>query len=207
MRKKREDRWLYIIKSQSPFIYKVLLSQFDELAISVLCDHYGLLKTKATLQNFLERSKVEQILELLNIEPHLIEELEKINVKEEDLIEFEIKREIERSVPKTLFGGLLIALAMLTTFGFFGVVLFLMITDIPTDNSQPLLILLGTLGSGWTMMLSYFFGGSLQNKQNQQEKPTIIQNQPFSDESINTAIERKLERKLNNYGNKNSTSS
>lgn len=204
--KDREDRWLYIIRPLSSFLYKVLLSQFDELAISITCDHYGILKTRTTLKHFIERANVDSLKELSAVENHLRIELQKLDIEEDDLELFEEKFEGKKALPKVFFNGMLLSLTILTTFGFFGVLISLMLVDIPSDNSQPLFILLGTLGGGWTMALSYFFGGSLQNRNFSENKPTTALT-AITDESINNIVDKKIERKFFNHGNKNSASS
>lgn len=51
-------------------------------------------------------------------------------------------------------------LAWLVTLGFFGLLGVMSFMTLPAANTQVLNILLGSLGTGWTMILSYYFGAS-----------------------------------------------
>lgn len=50
-------------------------------------------------------------------------------------------------------------LAGLVTFGFFGILIF-MITNSDYKPTEPLLVLLGALSTSWTMIVGFYFGSS-----------------------------------------------
>jgi hypothetical protein len=56
-------------------------------------------------------------------------------------------------------------LAVLVTTGFFGILIF-MVTNQNYKPTEPLLVMLGSLGTAWTMIIGFYFGSShgSQNK-------------------------------------------
>jgi hypothetical protein len=51
-------------------------------------------------------------------------------------------------------------LAFLVSIGFFGILGFMLMNAIPSTGKEALLVMLGALGTGWTAVLSYYFGSS-----------------------------------------------
>lgn len=51
-------------------------------------------------------------------------------------------------------------LALFITAGFFGVLYWLMTTGFPDSGKEPLLIMLGSLGTAWTGVVSFYFGST-----------------------------------------------
>lgn len=49
---------------------------------------------------------------------------------------------------------------ILTTFGFFGMMVLMMIYDVPPQNKDMVNIMLGSLGTGWMACLTYFVGST-----------------------------------------------
>jgi hypothetical protein len=54
-------------------------------------------------------------------------------------------------------------LAIFVTLGFFGILAAMMFTNVP--HSEPLLVMLGSLGTSWTMIIGFYFGSSHGSQQ------------------------------------------
>jgi hypothetical protein len=60
--------------------------------------------------------------------------------------------------------GMLNILAILVTLGFFGMLVALILVTERIQMHEPLLILLGSLGTAWTTVIAFFFGSSAGSK-------------------------------------------
>lgn len=51
-------------------------------------------------------------------------------------------------------------LVVSVTFGFLAALAYLLMYGLPSEHSEPLLVLLGSLTTGWTAILGYYFGST-----------------------------------------------
>jgi len=64
------------------------------------------------------------------------------------------------------------ALAISVTLGYFGIIAYVLISGLPLNGSEVLLMLLGTLSAGWTGVMAFYFGSSSGS----QKKDAMIHN-------------------------------
>jgi hypothetical protein len=56
------------------------------------------------------------------------------------------------------------AMAIMVTFGFFGILAWLLIKGVPPSGSETLIYMLGALGTAWTGIVQFYFGSSAGSK-------------------------------------------
>jgi len=104
----------------------------------------------------------DQILALkqaeLQLQTHLADNNIQLSQLEVSDVESARAREIaiKDSTPRNL--------AYLLTIGFFGVLTFLLVGNIPASGHDVLLILVGSLGTAWAGMVHYYYGSSPGSK-------------------------------------------
>ena len=56
------------------------------------------------------------------------------------------------------------AMAVMVTFGFFGILTWLLTKGVPPTGSETLIYMLGALGTAWTGIVQFYFGSSAGSK-------------------------------------------
>jgi hypothetical protein len=56
------------------------------------------------------------------------------------------------------------AMALMVTFGFFGILTWLLTKGVPPTGSETLIYMLGALGTAWTGIVQFYFGSSAGSK-------------------------------------------
>ncbi len=148
-------QWMNIIQPIAPYLVLVLQSQFGYIALSICVSHYKLEnKSFKNFIRFISTSDSNTLKQLYEIETKVTQELLSLNITKSDLIN-------NNQITKPKFNFLFVKiLSLLTTFGFFMVLFFMLFYNIPDASKDALLIMLGALCGGWTSMLSYYFGSS-----------------------------------------------
>ena len=57
-----------------------------------------------------------------------------------------------------------LAMAIMVTFGFFGILTWLLTKGVPPTGSETLIYMLGALGTAWTGIVQFYFGSSAGSK-------------------------------------------
>lgn len=100
----------------------------------------------------------EQMVEIRKMEADLLRQERELGFKYADL-EFQ-NTDSARKMQMTTQSRIPGALAMLITFGFFGILIAMMYGVLKVEDQQSLLILLGALASSWGAIVNFYFGSS-----------------------------------------------
>lgn len=150
--------WLKVL---APMLGTALGGPLGGAAASFIADKLGIQeKTIEAVSEVLNSGKMsaDQIasLKLAEIDFNKFLEGNKIRLSELDVQDRSSARAREMTVRDWIPG----TLAMLLTVGFFGVLAYMMQYGTPERGHDALLVMLGSLGTGFTGVLAYYFGSS-----------------------------------------------
>lgn len=153
--------WKNIVGKVAPYLGAALGGPLGNVALTAVADALGLSeKTEGAIKQALSGVTPEQVLAIKDAENAFAlkmrslgfaaaKDMESIAAGDRDSAR---KREVEvkDSTPRNL--------AYLVTAGYFAIVAALMMGATPTGNKDILFVLLGTLGTAWVGVISYYFG-------------------------------------------------
>lgn len=129
-------------------------------------------------------SKEEKEAAKLAIQEAINKHIQTIEAESTKRLELELKdidsarnREIQiaTSEKAPLINKIILPLmAAFVTLGFFGILSFMLFREVPKDNETILNIMLGSLGTAWIGIVSYFFGSSAGSAAKQKQMDKII---------------------------------
>ncbi len=67
-------------------------------------------------------------------------------------------------------------LALGITIGFFTMLIWMLVSDVPVSNKDILNIMIGSLGTAWVGIVGYYFGSSVGSKNNAEVIRKMVQN-------------------------------
>lgn len=155
--------WKNLISSVAPFLGTALGGPLGGMAVSALGDALGLSdKSESAIKQALSGVTPEQMLAVKNADQAFqikMQELGFANLKDMEQIaesdrDSARKREVDvkDNTPKIL--------AYFITLGFFSILAFMLFNEVPVGSKDVLNILLGSLGTAWIAIVSYYFGSS-----------------------------------------------
>lgn len=156
------------LKTLAPMVGTALAGPLGGAAASFIADKLGIEeKTVAAVSEVLNSGKLspEDIanIKLAEIEFKKFLETNKIKLEELDAADRASARAMQIAAGSWVPG----VLALVVTAGFFGILGWLLL-DSTVKPSEPLLVMLGSLGTAWASVIGFYFGSSHGSRANQQ---------------------------------------
>ena len=160
--------WLDGLKKVAPTVVSLLSgSTFAGIAVEALGSALGIGEpTVDKVKKVIEGGNLnsDQLVAIKLAEQQVVVRLEELGVKREELELADNKsaRDMQIATQSMIPG----ALAFVVTFGFFGILIGMLLNNI--TPSEPLLVMLGSLGTSWTAVVGFYFGSSHGSRVTQQ---------------------------------------
>ena len=165
------------LKNIAPTIASALLGPLGGVAASAIGNILGVSDaTTATISKVMQDGKLtpEQLSQLKALELQYRNDEKERGFKYAEL-EFKDVADA-RDMQKVTHSNIPPALAILVTVGFFGILAF-MLGNAAYKPTEPLLVMLGSLGTAWTGIVGFYFGSSHGS---QQKNELLANSQPPS---------------------------
>jgi hypothetical protein len=132
-------------------------------------------KPDGTEDELLEAAKSatpEQLLALKQAEQNFVVRMRELDVDLERIANQDRGSAREREIKTGDYTPKLLAAAV--TFGFFGVLFWMIAYGLPVNGGEAMLVMLGTLGTAWGAIVSYYFGSSAGSREKTQAMNRIM---------------------------------
>jgi hypothetical protein len=148
---------LQVLKTVAPTIADTLAGPFAPLVDPVVRAIFGTTDPKQVSAALLNATP-DQILALRQADDAHAEKLVQLGIDRDKLAFDNIANARAREI--ALHDSTPKYLAYLITFGFFGTLAYLIIYGKPTTGGDVMLVMVGSLGTAWSGIVSYYFGSS-----------------------------------------------
>lgn len=151
---------LHVLQTVAPTIAKATLGPFGGLAAIAISAILGTppadeQATSAALLN----ATPDQLLALKKAENDFQVQMKSLGISEEKLVYDDIANARAREIAVKDNTPAILAYAI--TFGFFGTLSFMLWNGKPAVGGDALLVMLGSLGTAWAGIVSFYFGSSM----------------------------------------------
>ena len=119
--------------------------------------------TEDDIMNVLGNPTGDQLAQLKKIDADFKVQMKSLDIDLERIAEED--RDSARQMQMTTRDWIPRVLAVGVTFGFFGIVAYILHYGLPPTGGEALLMLIGTLGTAWTSVMGFYFGSSAGSKQ------------------------------------------
>lgn len=153
------------LKQIAPTIATCLGGPLAGLAVTAISKACGIATDQ--VQDVIDSGKLtaDQIAQIKVAEIELQKSAQELGLNFEQLAVED--RKSARDMQATTHSYIPPTLSLLVTFGFFGILSYLMVTPTDTANT-PLMIMLGSLGTAWTGIIAFYFGSSAGSQKKDQ---------------------------------------
>ena len=153
------------LKQIAPTIATCLGGPLAGLAVSAVSKALGI--DESQVQETIDSGKLnaDQIASIKQAEIELQKSAQELGLNFEQLAVQD--RSSAREMQTATHSYIPPTLSILVTFGFFGILSYLMVTPTDTANT-PLMIMLGSLGTAWTGIIAFYFGSSAGSQKKDQ---------------------------------------
>ena len=128
--------------------------------------------TEDELAEAAKNATPEQLLALKQEEQNFVIRMRELDVDLERIANQDRGSAREREIKTGDYTPKLLAAAV--TFGFFGVLFWMIAYGLPVNGGEAMLVMLGTLGTAWGAIVSYYFGSSAGSREKTQAMNRIM---------------------------------
>ncbi len=167
--------WKSLISSIAPMLGTALGGPLGGMAVQAIGTSLGLSSaTEDTIKQAIAGATPEQMLAIKNADNDFAVKMkalgfdhqEKILALNEQAEELDVKdRQGARDMQIANKSWIIPVIAILVTLGFFGLLAYMATNPVPVANQAQLNIMLGSLGTAWVTIMSFFFGGNHNNQE------------------------------------------
>jgi len=153
--------WKALVSTVAPWIGTALGGPLGGAAVTAIGSALGLdTKTEDGIKQALAGVTPDQMLALKKADQDFSEQMQALGFKQiADLESIAAgDRKDARDLLKTTRSLVPAVLSILVTVGFFGLLLGMLLGVLKVSDSQALLMMLGSLGAGWGMVMAFWFG-------------------------------------------------
>lgn len=153
--------WKALVGTVAPWIGAALGGPLGSAAVGAVADALGLSdKTEETIKNALAGVSPEQMLALKNADQAFALKMQELGYKQ--IADLEAiaagDRKDARDMQKTTRSWVPAALSLAVTLGYFIILVGMMTGTLKVSDSQALLLMLGSLSTGWGVVMAFWFG-------------------------------------------------
>ena len=153
--------WKSIIGTVAPWIGTAIAGPLGGMAVEAAANALGLSdKTVDAVKQALSGATPEQMLALKKADQDFSLQMQSLGFKQVTDLEALAAgdRKDARDMQRSSRSPVPAALSLVVTLGYFGILIGMMLGWLKVSDSQALLIMLGSLGTGWGMVMAFWFG-------------------------------------------------